>query len=104
MPKFIKLQEGLNGGRYSDGKPGVFCYVNIDHIIAIEGYVGCCYIITTDHDYPIYISHEQFHEIVNHLESMIETTLTCCVFTMPFPPDLSSRRLHAFFQRSSVST
>lgn len=53
MPKFIKLQEGLNGGRYSDGKPGVFCYVNIDHIIAIEGYVGCCYIITTDHDYPI---------------------------------------------------
>jgi hypothetical protein len=70
MPKFIKLQEGLNGGRYSDGKPGVFCYVNIDHIVAIEGYVGCCYIITTDHDYPIYISHEQLHEIVAHLETI----------------------------------
>ena len=27
---------------------------------------------------------------------MIETTLTCCVFTMPFPPDLSSRRLSSF--------
>lgn len=70
MPKFIKLQEGLNGGRYSDGKPGVFCYVNIDHIVAIEGCTGYCCIITTDHDYPIYISHAQLNEIISHLDTV----------------------------------
>lgn len=70
MPKFIKLQEGLNNSHYSDGRPSVFCYVNVDHIIAIEAYVGCCYLITTDHEYPVYISYEQLDEIIPHLETI----------------------------------